>query len=141
LVDRMLAKDPAQRYPTPARAAQALQAFLASHEEEGTVPDVDARMKSYLQWLEKDSATAATARKAVPDGATERTPEPAADPFDFSDVVDTPRPGKSRVTPRPRLPGQVRPEPTGAAETADVELVAVNETQPCRATGRQAFRL
>ncbi len=51
IVNWMLAKDPAQRYPTPERAAQALQVFLAAGEPP-RAPGTDPRMKSYLKWLE-----------------------------------------------------------------------------------------
>jgi len=40
IVDWMLAKDPARRYPTPERAAQALELFLASNQVPRPVPPV-----------------------------------------------------------------------------------------------------
>jgi hypothetical protein len=58
MVNWMLAKDPAQRYPTPERAAQALQVFLAAGE--GAGPDQpNPQMQSYLDWIEvnRDAAT------------------------------------------------------------------------------------
>jgi serine/threonine protein kinase len=53
VMDSMLAKDPAQRYPTPGRAAQALQAFLAAKEEAPDRPTT--QMRDYLQWLNSQS--------------------------------------------------------------------------------------
>src|SRR5262249_47045714 len=48
IVNWMLAKDPGQRYPTPERAAQALQVFLAAGVELPSGPAADAKMTSYL---------------------------------------------------------------------------------------------
>jgi len=54
IINWMLAKDPAQRYPTPARAAQALQVFLAAGSP-AVAPESDPKMSRYLTWLETDS--------------------------------------------------------------------------------------
>jgi len=51
IVDWMVAKDPSQRYPTPERAAQALQVFLAAGEGP-RVAEVEPQMQAYLKWLE-----------------------------------------------------------------------------------------
>ena len=51
IINWMLAKDPAQRYPTPARAYQALQVFLAAGSPT-MAPEADPKMKRYLTWLE-----------------------------------------------------------------------------------------
>jgi serine/threonine protein kinase len=51
IVSTMLAKDPGQRYPTPERAAQALQAFLAGGEPPRSI-DAEPQMRKYLTWLE-----------------------------------------------------------------------------------------
>ncbi len=52
IVNWMLAKDPAQRYPTPLRAAQALELFLVAGGAPLAVPEGDAGMQSYLRWLQ-----------------------------------------------------------------------------------------
>jgi len=49
----MLAKDPAQRYPTPERAAQELQVFLTAGPEVKRL-EAEPRMQKYLRWLEAD---------------------------------------------------------------------------------------
>jgi serine/threonine protein kinase len=54
IMNWMLAKDPAQRYATPGRAAQALQVFLVAGCEP-TPPDQDSKFRSYLTWLESES--------------------------------------------------------------------------------------
>jgi serine/threonine protein kinase len=56
VVDTLLAKDPARRYPTPERAAQALQTFGAADAEPSRGPDADPNMRPYLNWLESDTA-------------------------------------------------------------------------------------
>lgn len=52
ILNWMMAKDPAQRYPTPERAGQALQVFIAAGTQELYSPESDPSMSSYLTWLE-----------------------------------------------------------------------------------------
>src|SRR5260370_16153346 len=52
IVNWMMAKEPTGRYPTPERAAQALQVFLAAGNDALAVPETDPKMRSYLTWLE-----------------------------------------------------------------------------------------
>jgi serine/threonine protein kinase len=52
VLDWMMHKDPAQRYPTPERAAQALRAFLGGDgKEPPATPKSDAPLQAYLKWL------------------------------------------------------------------------------------------
>jgi len=51
IVSWMMAKDPAKRYPTPERAAQALQVFLAAEAAPIANPEAEAKMQSFLTWL------------------------------------------------------------------------------------------
>ncbi len=53
IVNWMMAKDAAQRYPTPERAASALQIFLAAGNDPLSAPESDPRMRTYLTWLEE----------------------------------------------------------------------------------------
>jgi eukaryotic-like serine/threonine-protein kinase len=55
IVNWMMAKDAAQRYPTPERAAGALQVFLVAGNEQLAAPESDPRMRPYLTWLEVES--------------------------------------------------------------------------------------
>jgi serine/threonine protein kinase len=68
IVNWMMAKEPAQRYPTPERAAQALQVFLVAENEQLAAPEADPRMRPYLSWLEEDGGkrSAATAAQTAP---------------------------------------------------------------------------
>src|SRR5262249_6373726 len=52
IVNWMMAKDPAQRYPTPERAAQALQVFLVAGSEGPRQLEAEPQMPPYLHWLE-----------------------------------------------------------------------------------------
>ncbi len=80
IVSTMLAKDPAQRYPTPAEAAKALQGFLTGVPEVA-VP-VGAQMVAYEEWLAANPSEADVEPVAdlelVPVGAA-----PAAPPKTF----------------------------------------------------------
>ncbi len=65
IVNWMMAKDPAQRYATPQRAAQALQVFLAA----GSVParrEVSAQHRAYLEWLKATQAREQAVPLATP---------------------------------------------------------------------------
>jgi serine/threonine protein kinase len=78
IVNGMLAKDPAQRYPIPNQAARALRVFLRS-ESLGPRPAAsDPAMPSYAQWLAD--------RREHPDLTGPPPPEPPAD-----DVIPVPR--------------------------------------------------
>jgi serine/threonine protein kinase len=72
IVNWMLAKDPSQRYPTPERAAQAMQVFLAAGTEPLAVPELDPKMRPFLQMLEsqekKESAAGPPALPLPADG-------------------------------------------------------------------------
>jgi serine/threonine protein kinase len=121
IVNQMMAKDPAQRYPTPERAAKALQAFLSAGPETAA-PAEEPQMQNYLKWLEANPGEAAY-------GAGPPTPAPFA-----TAVPATPSPfgGPGAV---PALATVPTPQPVAVAEPhgqlmADVELVAVGGSQP-----------
>lgn len=52
IVNAMMAKDPAQRYPTPERAARALRAFLYSEEYAPRPTQPVERSPEYEKWVE-----------------------------------------------------------------------------------------
>lgn len=91
IVNWMTAKDPAQRYPTPERAAQALQTYLLSEAE--PVSDTTTRqvLPTYLEWLEADQRNEAEVDEPAPE-----LDEAAADEFIFSSLSSdgTPPPGR-----------------------------------------------
>jgi serine/threonine protein kinase len=69
IMNWMLAKNPTQRYPTPERAAQALQVFLVAGNEPLRSPESDPEMRSYLKWLDSDDGrVAGSPGSAMPGG-------------------------------------------------------------------------
>jgi serine/threonine protein kinase len=94
ILDWMMAKDPAQRYPTPERAAQALQVFLVAGAEPSRSPEADPKMRPYLQWLQDSSAggiellpAAPATVAAMPAMPAARAAPPAASPTVKSTVA------------------------------------------------------
>jgi serine/threonine protein kinase len=73
ILDWMLAKDRNKRYPTPERAAQALQVFLASNTAPLQSPEADPQMGPYLQWLAVNADV-----ELVPIGTPVQAAAPAA---------------------------------------------------------------
>jgi eukaryotic-like serine/threonine-protein kinase len=76
ILNWMMAKDAAQRYPTPERAAQALQVFLTAGSEQLAAPESDPKMRPFLTWLEVERgkqlvASGAGAAKSKPPSGTQ----------------------------------------------------------------------
>lgn len=61
IVNWMMAKEPSARYPTPERAARALEVFLVAGSTEVAAPAADVGMASYLRWLEREELKGAAA--------------------------------------------------------------------------------
>jgi serine/threonine protein kinase len=78
IVNYMLAKDPAQRYQTPDRAAQALQVFLASANEPSKPLEADPGMRDYLNWLDSQVVPAEYVAPAPAPGSP--LPQPMVSP-------------------------------------------------------------
>jgi tRNA A-37 threonylcarbamoyl transferase component Bud32 len=110
IVDWMMAKDPARRYPTPERAAQALQVLLVAGADGPAQPT--ARMRAYLDWLDKQPGTATTAAAPV------AAPLPE---IELVPVEPPPRPVRAKAVAASTKPRSVRatlPSPVaGSAET------------------------
>lgn len=127
IVNWMLAKDPAQRYPTPQRAAQALQVFLAAEKEPVAALDDSDSMRSYLSWVEKSGSGPVPAHKpqpAQPDtGATTGfVDDPAAA---LPPTVIT-APLSSVPTPRPKPRDKARPRKDDAPAPPAAKPVAAS---------------
>ena len=75
IINRMLAKDPAQRYATPERAARAMQVFLAAGADPLAMPESDPQMRPFLQWLEVEDKKEPRSPSAGPTTVTNRSPE------------------------------------------------------------------
>ncbi len=147
IVNWMMAKDVAQRYPTPERAAQALHVFLAAGAEPAAA-EADARMSSFLSWLEEEKgrearapAAVAAAAPAIPKPPPAAVPpKPAPPPVPAAVPPKTPRPAvpadnartteekRRRKHRRPPTPVTVEPiipvaAPVEAGAEIDVEIV------------------
>ena len=58
IVNAMMAKEPALRYQSPERAAQAMKTFLAAGADPLAMPESDPKMRPFLQWLEVEDKQA-----------------------------------------------------------------------------------
>ena len=137
----LLAKDPAQRYPTPERAAQALQLFLRQSPERQTARPV---VPAYSRWLES-SPDADTGKPPVvpiniPVGKLE-TASRKAEP------VKPPEAHKPGLGPTVELPASPTVAPLVTAPVAaislasfDVELIPVPLPAGDAKDGRRARR-
>jgi serine/threonine protein kinase len=134
IMNGMLAKEPAQRYPTPARAAQALQMFLVAGSEPGPA-EQDPKMRSYLTWLD----TEGNCRRGPQPGNSDLSPAtPAA-------AVAPPVPRRrGRKSKRERVKTAIslpaKPPPLAAVKGFDVELVPLPAPAPMRAERTKLYR-
>jgi serine/threonine protein kinase len=126
IVSWMLAKEPAKRYPTPERAAQALQVFLAAESPTADAPEADAKMRSYLTWLEARDG-AAPAKAAAP--AAAKPPKPAA---------AKPAAGK-KATKKRRRHNAAGPPAAAPAAGADPDVESLPQAAPVRQAGAAAY--
>jgi serine/threonine protein kinase len=101
IVEWMMAKDPARRYPTPERAAQALQVFLAAGEE--APPGPDSKMCAYLEWLDSQHG--------------EETPAKAEASIDVAPVVELVR--VAEPVPETKARARVRRPASGGRQPPD----------------------
>ncbi len=88
IVEWMMAKDPAQRYPTPQRAAQALQVFLVAGVEESP-RESNEQLHAYLNWLETqhgENDIPTPQKKSEPVASPPAPRAGPAEPFVSSDV-------------------------------------------------------
>ncbi len=125
IVEWMMAKDPAKRYPTPGRAAQALQVYLAAGEEPPSRPD--PKMVEYLGWLDSQSGESSAAAVSA-DVELVRVVAPV-EPGAVAEVpvatpVTAPDRRKGRSGPRerpaePRPPHKVKSKPARSREEGD----------------------
>jgi serine/threonine protein kinase len=137
IVAWMMAKQPEKRYPTPARAAAALEAFLLIGSAPEAAPQEAPQMRRYLTWLEMGDAqdviqTATFAAPPMPAAAVvAAVVPPATVPVAALPTVTLPAaavPVAAAALPRaeavkPARPVAVPPSP----DEIDVELVSPDE--------------
>jgi serine/threonine protein kinase len=160
IVSWMTAKQPDKRYPTPARAAQALDAFLMVTSEPARPVEDSPQLKKYLTWLEMSDVQEPEPEKTLPPPTIPVAPIAPPRPPSGQNipVVQTKPPSSQNIpvpTAKPATPERKRkrrtgvrmPEPVaapapapanpldftgqdGAAEQFDVELVAAPLVAP-----------
>jgi serine/threonine protein kinase len=113
IVLTMLSKDPAQRFPTPERAATALQEFLRGTPV-GALEEESPQLQSYLTWLESDVRT-----PSKPSGK----PGGLGDFNSWGSLFQQLLPGETdEEEPLPPLPRPAVPAKSDAAVTADLPV-------------------
>jgi serine/threonine protein kinase len=126
IVNWMMAKDPAQRYPTPERAAQALHVFLMAGDAPARPLEAEPEMRKYLTWLETDGgADGRPATAPAPSGVKPPQGLPAGRPV----RTGTPHPPSSKRNKRRKPAEPVALVPvlvTPTEEESDVELVSAS---------------
>ncbi|HEY7426504.1 MAG TPA: protein kinase [Gemmataceae bacterium] len=150
IVNWMMAKDAAQRYPTPERAAAALQVFLVAGNEQLAAPESDPHMRSYLTWLEVESGKQPIVSAAAkpPSGTLPSAKPPSGTPPAVKSSKP-PKPAQAAGKPERVRTGKHpkkkhRPPPTPAAELAaqiDVELVPFDLPDAAAKKPAKRFRL
>jgi serine/threonine protein kinase len=140
IVSTLMAKDPAKRYPTPQQAAQALHGFLAAEAAPAANPEAEAKMRSFLTWLELGDepaapwAAPALEARPVAVAAVATAPKPAvgavAQPV--AKKRESKKHRRKEASPAPQAV-QVAKEP----EEFDVELLPV--ATPIQKTGLSRY--
>lgn len=105
IVSWMMAKKPDQRYPTPARAAQALETFLMVTKDSLKPTDETPQMKKYLTWLEMSNRDEDVAMTPKPkSNANVPALKPVSNPI--GPVV---KPAMETIVPASKQPKPTRP--------------------------------
>jgi len=104
IINWMLAKKPEERYPTPERAAQALQVFLVADSEPVRASGEEPQMHKYLTWLETADNGRGAPAPAAPAPASAPLAIPAGGALQakpVAPVVPQSEPRRSKLTPTP----------------------------------------
>lgn len=124
IVNWMMAPDPAQRYPTPERAAQALQVYLAAGTDAPPTGEDTGPSPTYLTWLETTKDAKTDAAKPLPVRPIDQpmTPLPAKAPDEATKPVAKVH-RKHLVKATDPSKATAEPNAPGPEEEWDVELV------------------
>jgi serine/threonine-protein kinase len=122
ILEWMLAKDSGQRYPTPERAAQALQVFLAADGEQPAVSEAASPMRSYLTWLEGEGG-----KKPAISALPAKSPSPVPQP---KPVQRPGQPPSVRPEKRAKKRGHRPASAPAAAEPVEIDVELVSTSPP-----------
>ena len=138
----MLAKDPAQRYPSPERAAQALQVFLAGATGPLIEPESDPSMQSFLALIkEREPKKPLTVVEIQTDGEQPKAIPPKAK-VDGSAVPSKEiREKKKSSIPHPALAGATSKPAQSSTKQPDVELIAASSNRVGKPDAQQTLAL
>jgi serine/threonine protein kinase len=117
ILNWMLAKEPAQRYPTPERAAQALQVFLVAGQEPPRLAEEGPQLRKFLTWVEMND----------PSGSKERAPKKS----DPAVALPAPTKGDKRADPS---------APAGGSRPTAVPIAAPVQESPSRQRSKKHRR-
>jgi serine/threonine protein kinase len=122
IVNWMLAKQPAERYPTPARAAQALDVFLMVTSEPAKAAEETPQLRKYLTWLELSDKSDTDTDKTIPPPGIPSAPPAKPAPSGNVPAAPAKAPASPNIpvaSPKPARP-QKRKKRTGVkVPTAD----------------------
>ncbi len=130
IVDRLLAKDPTQRFGAPYLAAQALHGLLSGGLDRVASPEPTPQMQQYLIWLEESGPIAVGSSKKSSE------PEAAAKPPRSTRSGSRKRRKKSRATPAAAPSASSEKTPS-----LDVVLVAPSRPAAPRPAPKPEFQL
>jgi serine/threonine protein kinase len=156
IVNWMMAKDVAARYPTPSRAAQALEVYLMAGGAPPSSPDLDPDMQPYIRQVDEENARQAPLPATVPHvtvpafkppSGTIPTAAPVAQPVPagkgpgnvpVAAAVAKEARGDGKSKKKKERGNKPPPPPVTAAEPSafDVELVPVAPAKPSGLTRR-----
>lgn len=125
ILNWMIAKQPTQRYPTPERAAQALQVFLLADSEPARREE-QPTMKKYLTWLEASQPP--SEEETLPPMTMPPPPAPAMPAR--TAVAEAPKPAPAK--PAPAKPA-AKAAPAAAPIAAPLTTPAPAPAKPVKA--------
>jgi serine/threonine protein kinase len=126
IINHLLAKDPAQRYPTPKHAADALQRFLTRTAEPEHSTEAGVPLPSYLTWLENELQH---------EPREEQAPAAVTPPASWGSLFTGLLPVESPDVPLGLLPPQA-PGPRPTSEANIIPFAEVAPSAPPRSSTR-----
>jgi serine/threonine protein kinase len=131
ILDRLLAKDPAERWQRPEDAGRALLELLSSGAAASPSPDASPQMNDFLHWLDLKSAGATTASlpavTVAPSDAKVITLENTPTPRRRNSKVVTPSPDAAATDKMEPITAQATPI---EARRSKVEIEPNSEVEP-----------
>ncbi len=137
IVNWMMAKQAEHRYPTPGRAAQALDAFLMVTSESVKPAEESPQLRKYLTWLETSERADADQTIPPPENMPSPLPRSVSSP---KIPVAAPKPKSSQNIPaaKPAAPERKRKKRTGVKMPEAPQAEAIPTAAPAAAVAAPA---